>query len=181
MITPNRRYSLPNKNHDVVDDINELRSTFGKIDDDIKTNENQIGELEERVADLGNRVIHFPNSESNTEIQNFAANRYLIVNQDGDGLECLEGGGNAGGKLNQSSIKKSDRNFDTAWGDILSISKNGVTIQENSETSQGNEVHILVDEVEIENDEQLPKVELTNCRAKSDLESINNESVIFLR
>ena len=179
MITPNRHYSLPNKIHDVVDDINELRSTFGKIDSDIKTNEDQIEELEERVFDLENRVIHFPNLESNTEIQNFAANRYLIVNQDGDGLECLEGGGDAGGKLGESSIKKSDRNFDTAWGDILSISKNGVTIQENSETSQGNEVHILVDEVEIENDEQLPKVELTNCQAKSDLESINNESVIF--
>jgi hypothetical protein len=179
MITPNRHYALPNKIHDVVDDINELRSTFGKIDGDIKTNEDQIEELEERVSDLENRVIHFPNSESNTEIQNFAANRYLIVNQDGDGLECLEGGGNAGGKLNQSSIKKSDRNFDTAWGDVLSISKNGVTIQENSETSQGNEVHILVNEVEIENDEQLPKVELTNCRAKSDLVPESNLSVIF--
>ena len=57
MITPNRRYPLPNKNHDVVDDINALRSTFGMIDGDIKTNENRIEELEETVSDLENRVI----------------------------------------------------------------------------------------------------------------------------
>jgi len=179
MITPNRHYSLPNKNHDVMDDINALRSTFGKIDGDIKTNENQIEELEETVSDLENRVIHFPNEVENSEIQNFAANRYLVVNQNGDGIECLEGGGDAGGKLGQSSIKKSDKNFDTAWGNILNISKNGVTIQENSETSQGNETHIFADETEIKNDEQLPKAELTNCRAKSDLGPESNSSVIF--
>ena len=54
-----------------------------------------------------------------------------------------------------------------------------MTPQENSETSQANETHIYADEAEIENDEQLPKVELTNCQAKSDFNAENNESVIF--
>ena len=54
-----------------------------------------------------------------------------------------------------------------------------MTVQENSETSQANETHIYADVPEIENDEQLPKVELTNCQAKSDFNAENNESVIF--
>lgn len=179
MITPNRHYPLPNKNHDVVDDINDLRSTFGMIDEDVKNIEEEIEELSETVSDLENRAVHLPYSVENSEIQNISANRYLVVNSGGDGFECLDGGGDAGGISGQCSIKKTDSNFDTAWGNILEISKNGMTLQENSETSQANETHIYADAPEIENDEQFPKVELTNCQAKSDLESARNESVIF--
>ena len=179
MITPNRHYPLPNKNHDVVDDINDLRSTFAMIDGDVRNTEERIEELLETVSDLENRAVHLPYSVENSEIQNISANRYLVVNQNGDGFECLDGSGDAGGISGQCSIKKTDSNFDTVWGNILEISKNGMTPQENSETSQSNETHIYVDVTEIENDKQLPKVELTNCQAKSDLESANNESVIF--
>ncbi|MBR1734827.1 MAG: hypothetical protein IJ730_05200, partial [Alphaproteobacteria bacterium] len=179
MITQNCHYSLPNKNHDVVDDINDLRSTFVMIDDDVKSTEEKIEALSETVSDLENRSVHLPYAVENSEIQNISANRYLVVNQNGNGFECLDGGGDAGGKLSQCSIKKTNENFDTAWGNILEISKNGMTIQENSETSRANETHIYADETEIENDKQLPKIELTNCQAKSDLESANNESVIF--
>lgn len=179
MNTPNRHYPLPNKNHDVVDDINDLRSTFGAIDSDVQDSEERIEELSETVSDLENRAVHLSYSIENSEIQNISANRYLVVNSDGDGFECLDGGGDVGGKLGQSSIKKTDANFDTAWGNVLEISKNGMTVQENSEKSQSNETHIFADESEIENEEQLPKIELMNCQAKSDLEAINNESVIF--
>ena len=179
MITPNRHYPLPHKFHDVVDDINDLRSTFRMIDDDVKNTEERIEELSGTVSDLENRAVHLPYSVENSEIQNISANRYLVVNQNGDGFECLDGGGDAGGELGQCSIKKTDSNFDTAWGNILEISKNGMTPQENSETSQANETHIYVDEAEIENDEQLSKVELTNCQAKSDFNAENNSSVIF--
>ncbi|MBR1734856.1 MAG: hypothetical protein IJ730_05345, partial [Alphaproteobacteria bacterium] len=141
--------------------------------------EEEIEELSETVSDLENRAVHLHYSVENSEIQNISANRYLVVNQNGDGFECLDGGGDAGGFSGQCSIKKTNENFNTAWGNILEISKNGMTPQENSETSQGNESHIFTDETEIKNDEQLPKVELTNCQAKSDLESANNESVIF--
>ena len=179
MITQSRHYILPNKNHDVVDDINDMRSTFVMIDDDVKNTEENIEELSETVADLENRSVHLPYAVENSEIQNISANRYLVVNSDGDGFECLDGGGDAGGKLGDISIKKTNENFDTAWGNILDVSKNGMTIQENSETSRANETHIYADVTEIENDKQLPKIELTNCQAKSDLESENNESVIF--
>ncbi len=179
MITQNRHYSLPNKNHDVVDDINNLRSTLVMIDSDVKNTEEKIEKLSETVSDLENRAVHLPYSVENSEIQNISANRYLVVNSDGDGFECLDGGGDAGGKLGQCSIKKTNENFDTAWGNILDVSKNGMTIQENSETSQANETHIFKDETEIENDKQLPKVKLTNYRAKSDLGPENNSSVIF--
>ena len=179
MITQNRHYSLPNKNHDVVDDINNLRSTLVMIDSDVKNTEEKIEKLSETVSDLENRAVHLPYSVENSEIQNISANRYLVVNSDGDGFECLDGGGDAGGKLGQCSIKKTNENFDTAWGNILDVSKNGMTIQENSETSQANETHIFKNETEIENDKQLPKVKLTNYRAKSDLGPENNSSVIF--
>ena len=179
MKTLNRHYLLPNKNHDVVDDINGLRSTFVMIDGDVKNTEEKIEKLSETVSDLENRAVHCPTAIENSEIQNFSANRYLVVNQTGNGFECLDGGGDAGGSLGQCSIKKSDASFDTAWGNILEISKNGMTTQENSETGQSNETHIFVNDAEIENDEQLPKVELTNCRAKSDFDAENNESIIF--
>ena len=168
MITQNRYYRLPNKNHDVVDDINDLRSTFVMIDDDVKNTEEKIEALSETVSDLENRSVHLPYAVENSEIQNISANRYLVVNSDGDGFECLDGGGDVGGKLGQCSIKKTNENFDTAWGNILDVSKNGMTIQENSETSRANETHIYADVTEIENDKQLPKIELTNCQAKSD-------------
>ena len=52
MITPNRHYPLPNKNHDVVDDICDLRSTFAMIDGDVTNTEEKIEELSETVSDL---------------------------------------------------------------------------------------------------------------------------------
>lgn len=179
--TPNRHYSLPSRHHDVVDDINDLRTTFGKVDEDIVDIENAVTELSDDVSDAQATVIHTDSALENTEIQNIAPNRYLVVNRTGDGFECLDGGGDAGGETGQCSIKKSDQEFDTAWGNISEVSKNGMTIKENEETSESGEIHIFVDEneEEIDNDKQFPKVELTNCQTKSDIESDSNSSVII--
>ena len=68
MITSNRHYPLPNKNHDVVDDINDLRSTFAMIDDDVKNTEERVEELSETVSDLENRSVHLPYAVENSEI-----------------------------------------------------------------------------------------------------------------
>lgn len=176
--TPNRHYSIPNRHHDVVDDINDMRTTFGKVDEDIVDIENAVTGLASDVSDAQDLVVRVTSGTESSEIQNIAANRYLVVNSDGDGFECLDGGGDAGGSPGQCSIKKSDQSFDTAWGDILNVSKNGMIVQENKETSQSGETLIFVDETEIDNDKQLPKVELTNCQAKSDFVSDSNSSVI---
>jgi hypothetical protein len=177
--TPNRHYSLPSRHHDVVDDINDLRTTFGKVDEDIVDIENAVTELSDDVSDTQATVIHTDSVLENSEIQNIAPNRYLVVNRTGDGFECLDGGGDAGGKTGQCSIKKSDQEFDTAWGDISEVSKNGMTVKENAEASESGETHIFVDETEIDNDKQFPKVELTNCQAKADFKSDSNSSVII--
>lgn len=178
MTVTNPRYALPNKHHDVVEDINNLRTTLRTVDSDIHNIESSIPKLSERVPEVQDTVLCIESSLSNSEIQNIEPNRYLVVNRNGDGFECVESGGEPGGKTGQCSIKKSDKNVDIAWGNILDVSKNGMTVQENAEASKNNETYIFVDEAEIENDDQLPKVELTNYQAKSDLELESNSTVI---
>ena len=173
MTSPNR-YPLPNRHHDIVDDINELRSTLRTVDSEIHSVETAVPELTDSIDESREVVLQTNFNLENTELQNIGPKRYLVVNRNGDGFECLDGGGDVGGNRYQCSVKQSDQNYDTAWADILNISKNGMTVKENSETSQGYETHIFVDEAEIENDEQRPRVELTNCQAKSNLELERN-------
>lgn len=179
MKTTARLYPLPNKNHDVVDDINDLRTTFAMIDADAHKIENEIAKKSETVTNLKNRTVHSSSALKNPEIQKIAPNRFVVVNASGDGFECLDGGGDAGGNLGQVSIKKTDANFDTAWGNLLDVSKNGMTVQENSATTQSNETHIFADVTEIKNEVQLPKVEVTNLQSDSNFVAENNESVIL--
>jgi len=178
MTVANPRYALPNKHHDVVDDINNLRTTLRTVDADIHSVEEAIPALSDRVPEVQDTVLCVESNLANSEIQNIEANRYLVVNRNGDGFECVESGGEPGGKTGQCSIKKSDKNVDIAWGNILDVSKNGMTIQENAETGKKNETHIFVDETEIENSEQLPRVNLTNCQILSDTVLDSNSSVI---
>lgn len=179
MTTTPHQYPLPNKHHDVVDDINSLRTALGMIDADVQKLEQKIATKEEVVSDLEDRAIHCESAIANSEIQNIQASRYVVVNTDGNGFECLDGGGDAGGAVNQCSIKKSDQNFDTAWADILDVSKNGMVVQENSNVAKSNETHIFCDSAEINNEDQLPKVELTNFQENSDRVLENNEAVIL--
>ncbi len=172
------RYPLPHKSHDVVEDINNLRTTFAEIDSNICTTQNEIDGILNTVTTLKNKTVHTDFELENPEIQSIAANRYLVVNSEGDGFECLDGGGDLGGKTGQSSIKRTDENFDTAWGDLTEVSKNGMTVQENSEDSEGNQTHIFVDEIEVTGT-QLPRVELTNQQTETDFDIETNESIML--
>ncbi len=173
------QYPLPNKHNDVVEDVNTLRTVLNNIDIDVDKLEQKIAEKEETVSDLENRAVHCSFAVENSEIQNIGSSRYVVVNTEGNGFECLEGGGDAGGEVSQCSIKRTDANFDTAWGNVLDVSKNGMTVQENVETSSVNETHIFCDVVEINNEEQLPKVELINFQENSDRTLESNESILL--
>jgi hypothetical protein len=124
MQTANRQYPLPNKNNVVLDDLERIRTAFTKIDEDVVETENKIDALAETVSDLENRAVHVAEIIENSEIKNIAPSRYLKTTDDGTGFECVDGGGDEGGKAGQNSIKKSDENYDTGWGDLREISKN---------------------------------------------------------
>lgn len=101
------------------------------------------------------------------------------MNTTGDGLECLDGGGDAGGTTGQCSIKRTDANFDTAWGDLLTASKQGMSVRENLGDSESNETHIFKDESEIENELQLPKADLETLQSDAVSIEENNVSMVI--
>jgi hypothetical protein len=104
---------------------------------------------------------------------------YLKTTDDGTGFECVEGGGDEGGKVGQNSIKKSDDNYDIGWGDLREVSKKGMAIQQNSESAKPNQTHIYTDAVEIENAEQFSRADLTNQQITESVFTESNESFIL--
>jgi hypothetical protein len=179
MQTVNRQYPLPNKNNIVVEDLERICTAFEKIDADVVETEEKISKTAETVSDLENRAVHVADVIENSEIQNIAPSRYLKTTDDGTGFECVEGGGDEGGKIGENSIKKSDDNYDTIWGNIPEVSKNGMTIQQNSETSKPNQTHIYMSDAEIENAEQLPRADLVNQQITENVFAERNESFII--
>jgi hypothetical protein len=177
--TVNRQYPLPHKDHVVLDDLERIRATFGMIDADLVETEEKVDDTIYIVSDLENRAVHASAAIENSEIQNIAPSRYLKTTDDGTGFECVEGGGDEGGKIDQNSIKKSDKNYDTGWGNLFDVSKKGMTIQQNAEASMSNQTHMYMDAAEIENAEQLPKADLVNQQITDDVFAENNESFIL--
>jgi hypothetical protein len=175
--TVNRQYPLPNKNNVVLDDLERISTAFAKIDADIVETENKIDDTLYKVSDLENRAVHAATAVENSEIQNIAPSRYLKTTDDGKGFECVDGGGDEGGKTNQNSIKKSDENYDTGWGDLSEVSKNGMMIQQNAEISRSNETHIFANETDEAS--RFPKVNLTNQQITADVFAENNESFVI--
>jgi hypothetical protein len=176
--TVNRQYPLPHKNNVVLDDLEGIRTAFTKIDADIVETKNKIDDTTYVVSDLKNRVVHTSVAVENSEIQNIAPNRYLITNE--NGFECVEGGGDKGGKTSQVSIKRSDDNFDTIWGNILEVSTRGMTIQQNAEFSRSNETHIFANKTDKTGEaSRFPRADLVNQQITSDAFSENNESYIL--
>jgi hypothetical protein len=90
----------------------------------------------------------------------------------------VDGGGDGGGKTGQNTIKKSDENYDTGWGNLLEVSKNGMTVQQNAETAKSNQTHIYMSAAEIENAEQLPHADMVNQQAVDSVFAESNESFI---
>jgi hypothetical protein len=175
--TENRQ--LPNKNNVVLEDIERICTAFEKIDADVVETGNKIDETAETVSDLENRAVHVADVIENSEIQNIAPSRYLKTTDDGNSFECVEGGGDEGGKTGQNSIKKSDDNYDTGWSDLLEVSKTGMTIQQNAEITKPNQTHIYMSAAEIENAEQLPCADLVNQQITENVFAENNESFII--
>jgi hypothetical protein len=177
--TVNRQYPLPNKNNVVLKDLERICTAFTKIDEDVVKTEGEIDKLAGTVSDLENRAVHVAVPVENSEIQNIAPSRYLKTTDDGKGFECVEGGGDEGGKTGQNSIKKSDDNYDTIWGNILEVSTKGMTVQQNAESSRSNQTHVYVDTVEIENAEQFSRSDLVNQQITENVLAENNESFIL--
>ncbi len=171
-------YPLPNKYHEVVDDIEQLGQTITQIDTDILNLEAKTVATSESFRVAGDKIIHF-NQIMNGEITNIAPNRFLIVNNDGNGFTCVDGGGTSGGKTGQCTIKRTDEDYDTIYGDIWNVSRNGTIPQMNSENGCANCLDIFCDESEIENAEQFPKVNSKTIQATQDFEVESNSSVIF--
>jgi hypothetical protein len=149
------------------------------MDADIVETEDKIDDTIYIVSDLEERAVHTSSVVENSEIQNIGPNRYLKTTDDGTGFECVDGGGDEGGKTGQNSIKKSDENYDTSWGNLLEVSKKGMTAQQNTESSKSNLICIFTDESEIENSEQLPRADLVDQQIIADVFAENNESFIL--
>jgi hypothetical protein len=178
--TANRQYPLPHKNNVVLEDLKKIRTTFTMIDADVVETEGKIDDTIYMVSDLENRAVHAATAVENSEIQNIAANRYLKTTDDGAGFECVDGGGDEGGKTNQNFIKKSDKNYDTGWANLSEVSKNGMTVHQNSEISKSNETHIFADKTDkICEESYVPKVDLLNQQITENVFAENNGSFIL--
>ena len=171
-------YPLPNKYHDVVDDIEQLAQIITQIDTDISNLEVRTAATVETAGNIEDTII-YSDQITNGEITNIAPNRFLIVNNDGNGFTCVDGGGTSGGATGQCTIKKTDEDYDTIYGDIWSTSRDGTIPQMNSENGCANCLDIFCDESEIENTEQFPKVNSKAIQAIQDFEAESNSSVIL--
>ncbi|MBR1734609.1 MAG: discoidin domain-containing protein [Alphaproteobacteria bacterium] len=172
------RYPLPNKNHEVVKDIETLQETFVAMDEDIVALENKTAEAKEKITKANNSFVHTDVSLADSTITNISPRRYLAVSE--EGIKCVDSSDNVGGRNGQCSVKKSDANFDVAWGDIWSVSKNGTTTLQNASEAGQNEAHIFCDVPEIDNEEQLPRNNLTNVQTVGDLEIESNQGVVLI-
>ena len=170
------KYKLPNKNHVVVDDIIQLAETFREIDSDISSLESEISQTKNSATKLSAKTVC--SNIENAEIYEIAPNRFLTVNELGNGFVCVDGGGASGGKTAQCCVKKSDKDFDMAYANIFEISKNGVVTRSNIGDGESGNFHVFCNENEIDNDEQFPKANLKNNISICDFESESND--VFL-
>lgn len=173
------RYSLPNKHHDVVEDITQLSRTLQQIDNDIMKLEDESNKLAQATESVRDSVIHAGTHLRDGTIKDIAPKRFVVINDEGDGLSCVDGGGAKGGTTAQCSIKKSNADFDITYANITDISKHGMTVQENAETGEGGQFHIFSDEAEEANNNQLPRKNVINHQVVDNFELQTNESVIL--
>lgn len=164
MQTANKLYPLPNKNHDVLEDLARIDEAFSAIDEDITAAENSTAQLQVTVSNLDAKSLTITkNLDIDTEIQHIKVNNYLVTNKDGTGFSTTEGGGNEGGFLGQCLAKTSDENYQTAWKNFWEI------------TRKTAELHILDDEGSIFDQ----SIGLVSRQAKSDVFSDSNDAIII--
>lgn len=164
MQTVNKLYPLPNKNHDVLEDLAGINDAFSAIDSDVTATEALIEVLQSTVSNLEARSLTIPEIlDIDTEIQSIKANNYLVTNKDGNGFTTTEGGGTEGGLLGECLAKISDENYKTKWRNFWEI------------TRKTAELHILADEEKIVDQ----SIGLVSRQAKSNVFSDSNDSAII--
>ena len=168
-----RNYQLPNKYHDVVEDITTMRETFAQIDSDIAELEVKTKNVSTTVKTSASQMLQA--NVASPEIKNISADRFVII--DGSDVDCIDGSGNSGGLQGQCTVKKSNENFDQGWSDILEISANCQTVKVNATEASGSDTVILC---ESDNRSEELKPEFVYLQSVSDVEAQNNESVVFV-
>ena len=168
-----RNYQLPNKYHDVVEDITTMRETFAQIDSDIAELEAKTKNVSTTVKTSASQMLQA--TIANPEIKNISADRFVII--DGSDVGCIDGSGNSGGLQGQCTVKKSNENFDQGWSDILETSANCQTVKVNATEASGSDTVILC---ESDNSSEELKPEFVYLQSVSDVEAQNNESVVFV-
>ena len=168
-----RNYQLPNKYHDVVEDITTMRETFAQIDSDIAELEVKTKNVSTTVKTSASQMLQA--NVASPEIKNISADRFVII--DGSDVDCIDGSGNSGGLQGQCTVKKSNENFDQGWSGILETSANCQTVKVNATEASGRDTVILC-----ESDNRLEelKQEFVYLQSVSDVEAQNNESVVFV-
>ena len=159
MKTEARRYTLPEKHHDVVEDIEALRETIRKIDSDLSEIVANTDNIQNVVEEASPRVLKV---EKNGELKNIAPDRFISF--DGENFVCTNGLlNNSSGHGGQCTINSGDSS--RAWIDINNASVIG----------NDNEIHIFDDDWKEEKQEK----ELVNIQATTDFVCENNESIIL--
>ena len=100
-----RNYQLPNKYHDVVEDITTMRETFAQIDSDIAELEVKTKNVSTTVKTSASQMLQA--NVASPEIKNISADRFVII--DGSDVDCIDGSGNSGGLQGQCTVKKSNQ------------------------------------------------------------------------
>jgi hypothetical protein len=171
--TINREYPLPHPENIASQDVGRISEAIEMVDADVNACVIAIDGIVETVQELDAKSLRIPSSlvgTVNTELSDLEPRRYIVVNDDATGFSTVEGGGGEGGKTGEVLAKRSDSNFDTMCVDPRAITKKSAVVNEVNADCQlkNNNVVILVDDIEIDNSDQLPRVGLTQRQIISD-------------
>lgn len=182
--TSNKNYPLPHPENIASQDVGRIADAISMIDGDVNACDEAIESLENTVSALDERSLRIPQTlvgTVNTELQDLEPNRYIVVNGDGSGFSTVEGGGGEGGLRGEILVKRSNSNFDTMWVDPKALYKRAITINESNSDfkAKNNNVVILAEEIEIDNGDELPRLELTQRQTNVDTTGDSQYSYII--
>jgi hypothetical protein len=172
--TENKGYPLPHPENIASQDVGRIATAIEMIDVDVNACSVALDEIHGTVGELDAKSLRIPSSlvgTVNTELSDLEPRRYVVVNDDATGFSTVEGGGGEGGLTGEILAKRSNANFDTMWIDPRAVLKKTFFVKSVDSTCvlQNNSVIILVDENEIDNSDQLPRVGLTQRQILSDV------------
>lgn len=171
--TENKNYPLPNPQNIASQDVGRIADAISMIDADLGNANESINNIYDAVENLNEKSLKIPEAlvgSFETELQNVAPRKYVVVNDEGNGFSTVEGGGGDGGKKGEVLIKNSDENFDTTWIDPRAILRKTATTKETISDIQlpNNGSIILKDSLEINFPEDLPQRGLSPIQISGD-------------